>query len=182
MRYEVFISYRHVPADRRWAKWLHSALETYRIPRSMQRARSLPARIGRVFRDEEELAASANLSDSIQEALRDSRFLVVVCSPEAKESRWVDAEVERFRSLGRGDQILALLVSGEPRDAFPRALCEIRPSAASRSQRLGHLGRIGRKSPASGTSRRCLRAQVPTQSRDPGGRRGSIRPVRCRGR
>lgn len=135
MRYEVFISYRHVPADRRWAKWLHSALETYRIPRSLQKSRSLPARIGRVFRDEEELAASANLSDSIQESLRDSRFLVVVCSPEAKESRWVDAEVERFRSLGRGDQILALLISGKPRDAFPRALCEIRPSAASRSQR-----------------------------------------------
>ena len=60
-RYTVFISYRHVEPDREWAKWLHGALETYRVPKRLAQERGLPRRrrgIGTVFRDEEELAAS----------------------------------------------------------------------------------------------------------------------------
>lgn len=125
-RYDAFISYRHVEPDRRWAKWLHSALETYRVPKKLTRELGIPGRIKRIFRDEEELPASADLSREIETALQQSRFLIVICSPRTPESKWVDKEVVRFREMGRNDRILALLIEAEPGEAFPRALCEIR--------------------------------------------------------
>lgn len=142
MKFVAFISYRQVEPDRGWAKWLHAALESYRVPRRLARGRNLPGRLGRVFRDESELAASPDLSAHIREALEASEFLIVVCSPRTPSSRWVDAEIEHFRALGRSDRILVLLAEGEPRDAFPPSLCgdpavdreplaaDIRPSSA----------------------------------------------------
>jgi len=126
-RYDAFISYRHVEPDRAWAKWLHTALETYRVPKELV-AKGVPARLTRVFRDEEELPANADLSSAIVQCLADSRFLIVVCSPRTPASKWVNAEVDEFRRLGRHDRILALLVEGEPGESFPKALIEIRRS------------------------------------------------------
>jgi len=126
VEYDAFISYRQVHPDRAWAIWLHNALETYRVPPKLVQERGIRTRLRRVFRDEDELPASANLSREIDAALRGSRFLIVVCSPRTPESHWVNEEVNRFRELGRHDRILALLIEGEPRTAFPRSLCEIR--------------------------------------------------------
>jgi WD40 repeat protein len=130
--YDAFISYRHVDPDRVWAKWLHSALESYRVPRTLRRTKGLPPRIGRVFRDEEELPASEDLNAEIESALSQSRFLIVVCSPRATQSRWVNREIERFREMGRQGHILALLIEGEPVEAFPTALREIRYTVIDR--------------------------------------------------
>jgi len=127
-RYEAFISYRHTDPDRVWAKWLHTQLETYRVPRHLVRTRGLPRRLRKIFRDEEELPVSSDLSRNIEQALLQSRFLIVICSPRTPSSAWVDAEVRRFRELGRHDRILAVLIEGEPSEAFPRSLCEIRRS------------------------------------------------------
>jgi tetratricopeptide (TPR) repeat protein/phage FluMu protein Com len=124
--YEAFISYRHVEPDRTLAKWLHTALETYRIPKKLVAERGLPGRLKKLFRDEDELPASADLSKEIERALHKSRFLIVVCSPRTPASEWVNAEVAFFRALGRNDQILALLIEGEPGESFPQALREIR--------------------------------------------------------
>ncbi len=124
-RYDAFISYRHADLDRRAAKWLHTALETYRVPHQIAQVIGDHDRI-RVFRDEEELPASANLSQEIETALEASRFLIVVCSPRTPESKWVEQEIVRFRELRRGDRILALLIEGEPQHAFPKPLREIR--------------------------------------------------------
>lgn len=121
-RYVAFISYRHTPLDRKWATWLHKAIESYRVPKSLVKQRNAPRRVGRVFRDEEELAASADLSKEIDSALQQSDYLIVVCTPETPKSRWVNAEVERFAAMGRKDRILALLAEGEPHDSFPPAL------------------------------------------------------------
>src|SRR5262249_10206392 len=65
-------------------------------------------------------------SQEIEAALKESDFLIVVCSPRTPESEWVNKEVVRFRDLGRGDRILALLIEGEPGQSFPRSLREIR--------------------------------------------------------
>ena len=124
-RYPAFISYRHVEPDRRWARWLHGALESFRTPKPLVAAGVRP-RIGRVFRDEDELPASADLSREIDLALEQSEYLIVVCSPRTPESRWVNQEILRFREMGRDDKIIALLVEGEPGDAFPVALREVR--------------------------------------------------------
>jgi len=61
----------------------------------------------------------------------------VVCSPRTPPSRWINREVERFRELGRGDRILSLLIEGEPRDAFPAALVEIRRTVVDAAGNAG---------------------------------------------
>src|ERR1700742_92742 len=97
-RYRAFISYRHVERDRKWARWLIEKLETYRTPRSLVRA-GAPSHIGHLFRDDDEIPASSDLGDEIHEALRQSQFLIVVCSPDTPGSSWVRREIEFFRSL-----------------------------------------------------------------------------------
>src|SRR3712207_2713328 len=85
----VFISYRHVQPDRKWAIWLHKALESYRVPKRLRQQYHLSACIGRVFRDEDELEARPNLNEAIKDALRRSDYLIVVCSPRTPASEWV---------------------------------------------------------------------------------------------
>ena len=120
-RYAVFISYSH--ADERWARWLQRSLERYRIPRRLRRVpgagRPLPSRLYPVFRDRDELASSNDLSAAIQSALDDSDALVVICSPAAAASQWVNAEVRRFQSSGRDGRIFTLVVDGSTRPAAP---------------------------------------------------------------
>src|SRR5262249_58661787 len=53
------------------------------------------------------------------EALKASRFLIVICSPYTPRSKWVNREIEYFHELGRSDKVLALLTEGEPGDSFP---------------------------------------------------------------
>lgn len=126
--YDAFISYRHIPRDRKWAEWLIAALESYRVPKVLQ-DRRLPPRLCKIFRDEDEVAASSDLNDHIKEALKASRFLIVVCSAFTPRSKWVTREIECFNELGRIDQVLALLTEGEPGDSFPTVLLE-RPLGA----------------------------------------------------
>ncbi len=115
-RYFAFISYSH--ADERWSRWLHRALETYRVPkRLVGRATAhgpIPARLTPVFRDRDELAGAADLGSKVTAALEASRYLIVICSPAAARSRWVDEEVRVFKRLGRADRILTLIIDGEP--------------------------------------------------------------------
>lgn len=124
-QYWAFLSYSH--ADEKWAKWLHRALERYRVPaRLVGRATpagAVPGRIRPCFRDQAELAASAHLGESLQKALAGSRTLVVICSPRSAGSRWVNQEIEYFRGLGRGGRILALVVDGDPAAPEPGQAC-----------------------------------------------------------
>ena len=113
-RYSAFISYSH--RDERWARWLQTALETYRVPSHLTHlqwgvaSRRLPP----VFRDRSDLPSATDLGAHIREALQDSANLIVICSPSASASRWVNEEVRFFRSLGRGDRTFCLIVDGEP--------------------------------------------------------------------
>lgn len=124
--YRAFISYSH--SDERWARWLQRALENYRLPKTLrQQHPDLPARLYPIFRDREELASAHDLSESIQRAMDDSDALIVVCSPAARASHWVNQEIRRFQSSERGQRIFCLLVSGSPDPlaadcAFPAAL------------------------------------------------------------
>jgi hypothetical protein len=116
-RYWAFISYSH--RDEKWASWLHKKLETYtghkKLVGSMNRhGDPVPARMFPVFRDRDELEGAPDLPDRINEALRQSRFLIVVCSPDSARSKWVDEEIRTFKAWGRDDCVLALIVDGEP--------------------------------------------------------------------
>ena len=118
-RYWAFISYSH--QDRQWSNRLHRALETYRVPRRLRgtpgRDGPVPARIFPVFRDRDELPSSADLGENINQALAESRCLVAICSPRAAASHWVNQEIATFKSLGRPDRVLCLIVDGEPNAA-----------------------------------------------------------------
>lgn len=125
-RYQAFISYAH--SDQEWAQWLQKELERFRVPRALRRGQpELPGRLFPVFRDQTELASSSNLSDSIVDALDRSERLVVVCSPKAAASKWVNEEIRLFRSRFPTRPVLCLLVEGSPDPAsdecgFPPAL------------------------------------------------------------
>ena len=115
-KYWAFISYSH--QDRAWGDWLHKTLETYRVPRRLvgraSRDGQVPERLYPVFRDRDELPSSANLGDVLNESLRQSRYQIVICSPRSAASRWVNEEIKYFKSLGREDRVLCLIVDGEP--------------------------------------------------------------------
>lgn len=116
MRYAAFISYNH--RDRKVATWLQRALETYRVPERLRGRETafgpLGARLPPIFQDREELAASADLAQSVREALEQSASLVVICSPNAARSRWVNEEIRAFSALGRRDRVQCLILAGEP--------------------------------------------------------------------
>ena len=115
-KYRAFISYSH--RDKRWGDWLHKALETYRVPRRLVGAEGrdgpiLP-RLFPIFRDREELPTSDDLPTQITNALTQSAYLIVICSPNGATSRWVGEEILAFKRMGRENRILAIVVGGEP--------------------------------------------------------------------
>lgn len=119
--YEAFISYSHTEHDARIAREVQRFIEEFSIPSAL-RARAGRARLGRVFRDEDELGAGGQLAAGLDEALRCSRWLVVVCSPAAAASPWVAREIETFISYHGRERVLAVLASGDQTTAFPSAL------------------------------------------------------------
>lgn len=123
MKYDAFISYRHGGLDGLVAEKLHKMLETYRIPSAIAK-KTGKKRIKRVFRDREELPTSSNLSNSINDALENSEFLLLICSPRLLESQWCMREVEVFGELHGKDKIVALLIDGEPEEAFPQSISQ----------------------------------------------------------
>ena len=119
--YAAFISYRHTPEDRRIAERLARTLEAYRTPRALVRA-GKPRRIGRIFRDNDELAAGGDLNQELVDALSHSDYLIVICSPQTRESSWVMREIDCFAQAKGTDRILPVLVSGDPDRSFPSNL------------------------------------------------------------
>jgi tetratricopeptide (TPR) repeat protein len=149
-KYRAFISYSH--QDSATVNWLHGSLETYRLPRRLigtdTQKGKIPERLNPVFKDREEFASSAQLSDAIQQALVESAALIVVCSPHAAESNWVNQEILEFRRLGRGNDIYCVIAAGTPgsitgEECFPPALRDddVEPLAAD--LRPGGDGRRG---------------------------------------
>lgn len=125
--YKAFLSYSH--KDQVRAARLHRRLERYRIPKHLRQNGST---LGTIFRDKDELSVASVLDNSIQTALRESENLIVLCSPDAVQSKWVDKEIEFFKSLGREDRIFAVILSGIPNaqkrgfpsrwECFPKSL------------------------------------------------------------
>ncbi|MCR5798796.1 MAG: TIR domain-containing protein [Lachnospiraceae bacterium] len=123
IHYDAFISYRHCELDMFVAKTLHKYLESFKLPRSVRKAHpDLPAKISRVFRDQEELPLVANLGDPITEALKNSSNLIVICTPRLKESLWCRKEIETFMKMHGREHVFVVLAEGEPADSFPEEL------------------------------------------------------------
>lgn len=135
-RYWAFLSYSH--ANTADAAWLHGALEKFRVPAELVGRRTerflVPRKLTPIFRDRSELAASKDLSQEIREAIECSRHLIVLCSPAAARSKWVNEEIRTFKRLRPDGEVLAAILSGEPHasaipgreaeECFPPALRE----------------------------------------------------------
>lgn len=131
-RYKAFISYSH--ADEAWARWLHSAIEAYRVPRNLVGSKTavgeVPARIKPIFRDRDELSSAVDLGSTVKQALSDSENLIVICSPAGAASLWVREEIREFVRLGRKDRVFCVITDGEASESgsiaavFPDAIAE----------------------------------------------------------
>lgn len=122
-KYDAFISYRHTDLDKFVAEKVHKYLESFKLPKSVKGKKELEkTKIERVFRDKEELTITNNLEDPIIQALKDSEYLIVICSPRTKESVWCSKEIEKFIEFHGRNKILTVLIEGEPSESFPEQL------------------------------------------------------------
>lgn len=121
--YTAFISYCHKPLDIAVAEHLHRMIERYRVPKALRRGNAV--RMGKVFRDKEELTLSSDLTAELHGALDNAEFLIVVCTPDTPASPWVDMEIEYFLKRHDRDRVLAVLAAGTADNAFPRRLKEV---------------------------------------------------------
>lgn len=115
-RFRAFISYSH--EDKKWSRWLLKSIESYKIPKRLVGRRTergtVPQQLVPVFYDRNELPAAEDLSTEVKKALAESEFLIVLCSPSAASSNWVNQEIFEFKR-GRGESnILSIIVDGEP--------------------------------------------------------------------
>ncbi len=101
--YDAFLS--HSSADRKAVSRVQAFLESYSF--------GTPKRRVKAFRDYSDLPAG-ELSHEIERALTASRFLIVVSSPAAADSRWVDKEVRAFDAIHRDPSRIAVAVLTGP--------------------------------------------------------------------
>ncbi len=125
-KFRAFISYSR--SDEVAARKLYQRLERYRIPKKLRQGGS--TRLGRFFLDKEELGAAAELGAELEEKLNEAEQLIVCCSPAAAGSKWVNQEADYFIRNRDRDAVLAVILAGEPHEAFPESLRENEPLAA----------------------------------------------------
>jgi hypothetical protein len=122
-KYRAFISYSH--ADMAWAKWLHRSLESFVIDKDLvgreTAAGIIPNTLKPIFRDRDDFTAGHTLSEQTLAALDASAALIVICSPAAAKSTYVNEEVRLFKSRHSGRPVIPLIVAGKPGD--PEAEC-----------------------------------------------------------
>ena len=120
-QYTAFISYRHHKLDSEVARDVQRSLEHFHIPKSI---RKLTGRkeLGRVFRDQEELPITADLNETILQALDNSVYLIVICSTHTSESQWVRREINYFLKHHDRNHVFTVLADGEPYEVIPENL------------------------------------------------------------
>jgi WD40 repeat protein len=126
-QFDIFISYAR--EDSAFARLIGKKLKNYIPPKGLP----IPARRLRVFIDQEDIRGT-DYFQSVSGFLSRSRKLLLVCSPYARRSEFVNDEIRRFVQARGAENIIPILVSGIPNNeatpgqedekAFPEALCE----------------------------------------------------------
>lgn len=120
-KYFAFISYNS--KDTEWGKKVQKKLEHYRMPATLCSEHGWKRTpINPVFFAPTDIQPGG-LSEELQERLRASRNLIVICSPNSAKSEWVGKEIEFFHKLGRTKQIHFFIVDGEPHSGNPDTEC-----------------------------------------------------------
>jgi len=126
-KYDVFISYSR--SNEEFASRLEQALESYKPEKSL----NVPQRHINAFRDREDFAAG-DYHQILSKNLNESSKLLIICSPEARQSGYIDDEIKRFVDIRGPEHIIPILYSGIPNNeakpeqkaemAFPKELCK----------------------------------------------------------
>ena len=119
--YRAFISYSQ--QDKAWGKRIHTWLETYRIPEGVASGETTNRRLGRFFRDEEDMAAASDIGVIVRRAIENAESLIVICSPRSAQSKWVNAEIHHYRRTGRARKVFAVIIDGVPNSGDPETEC-----------------------------------------------------------
>ena len=120
-QYFAFISYN--AKDTKWGKRVQRKLEHYRLPATLCSEHGWKRKpMNPVFFAPTDIQPGG-LSEELQERLKNSRNLIVICSPNSAKSEWVGKEIEFFHSLGRTDRIHFFIVDGVPHSGNPDTEC-----------------------------------------------------------
>lgn len=120
-KYFAFISYNS--KDTNWGKKIQKKLEHYRMPATICSEHNWKRRpISPVFFAPTDIQPGG-LNEELQERLRASRNLIVICSPNSAKSEWVGKEIEFFHNLGRTKNIYFFIVDGVPHSGDPETEC-----------------------------------------------------------
>lgn len=120
-KYFAFISYNS--NDTEWGKRIQRKLEHYRMPATLCNERRWERTpMNPVFFAPTDIQPG-DLTEELQERLRASRNLIVICSPHSAQSEWVGKEIKFFNSLGRTKQIHFFIVEGTPHSGNPETEC-----------------------------------------------------------
>lgn len=142
--YYAFISYKR--EDEKWAKWLQDKLEHYKFPTNLNGRADLPKNIRPTFRDVTDLKPGL-LAEEINNALVNSQWLIIVCSPRSAKSPWVCKEAQTFIDLGRADHIIPFVIEGNPfsediaSECYPEALLHLTGSQELLAANINEMGR-----------------------------------------
>lgn len=127
-QYDAFISYSRQNVE--FAKILEKTLESYKPLKGLRaQIKNLD-----IFRDEGDMTGTEYFQ-SVDEHLSKSAKLIVICSPEARASTYVNDEIDRFAKNRDVRDIIPIIFSGIPNNianedqesvkAFPESLCRI---------------------------------------------------------
>ena len=120
-KYFAFISYSS--KDRAWGKRVQKKLESYRMPATLCSEHGWERKpMSPIFVDKTDIQPGP-LDAELQERLKASRHLIVICSPNSAKSKWVGQEIAYFHSLGRTDDIHFFIVDGVPHSGNEETEC-----------------------------------------------------------
>lgn len=105
--------------DAETADTLAESIRKYRLPSGITLSQK-NTDYRRILLDTQETA----FNEQVQEQLDKSRFLVLLCSPDAKNSASVNSRLTAFCRSHDRDQIIAVIVNGEPEEVFPENFTE----------------------------------------------------------
>lgn len=139
-KYFAFISYTE--ADYDMVKWLHRKLEFYHISLKMRKKHPQVPKKWTIYEYKSEMKGGY-LEKEIHKALDNSKYLIVVCSPNAKVSEYVKKEINYYKKIGREAYIIPFIIEGEAYSKDPKKECFPAPllKTGLRGISINELGR-----------------------------------------
>lgn len=106
----------------------------------------MPKNIRLTFRDVTDLTPGL-LAEGINNALRKSEWLIVICSPRSAKSPWVCKEAQMFIDLGQSNHIIPFIIEGTPyskdidTECYPQALLDLKRGKELLGANIHEFGR-----------------------------------------